>query len=78
MVTGSSIEHEESGLERAMDALRKIAELDKATQVRGLLEDTGVPDKFVDEGGWVPIHPQMKRGLEYAARIARKALETLC
>lgn len=56
------------------DALQKIAELRNVTQIRGPLEDMGVPDHYIEEGGWVPIHPQMLRGLQYAARIAEQAL----
>jgi hypothetical protein len=55
--------------------LEQIAALSGVTEVRGPLEDIGVPDHMVKEGGWVPIHPRLKDGLCYAAKIAKAALD---
>jgi hypothetical protein len=60
---------------RYQTALEQIAALANATEVRGPLEDIGVPDHKVKDGGWVPIHPRLKDGLCYAAKIAKAALE---
>lgn len=60
---------------RYRDALEEIAALSGVTEVRGPLEDIGVPDHMVKEDGWVPIHPRLKYGLCYAARIAKAALD---
>ena len=56
-------------------ALRKIADLDNCTQIRGGFYDIGVPDHKMADGGWVPIPPQVLAGLRYAARIAKDAIE---
>ena len=57
-----------------MEALERIAALDKITEIRGHLEDVFVPEHLVKEGGWVPVHPRIKAGLDYAAGIAKQAL----
>ena len=61
--------------QRLRSALGTIAALANVTQIRGPLENLGVPDHLVDTDGWGPIPPDVKRGLDYAAKIARKALE---
>ena len=60
---------------RYREALEKISALAKVTEARGPLEDLGVPDHMVKEGGWVPIHPKLKSGLWHAAKIADAALK---
>lgn len=57
-------------------ALEQIAALSGVTEVRGPLEDIGVPDHMVKEDGWVPIHPRLKAGLCHAAKIAKDALDS--
>ena len=56
-------------------ALGVIAKLSEVTEIRGGFSDLGVPNHLIKEGGWVPINPSFKAGLEYAANIAKKALK---
>lgn len=60
---------------RYRTALELISALSQVTEVRGPLEDIGVPDHMVKEGRWVPVHPRFKDGLCYAAKIAQQALD---
>ena len=62
-------------IRRYHDALESIAKLADVKEVRGPLEDLGTPEHLVKDGGWVSIHPQMKRGLCHAANIAKTALD---
>lgn len=61
-------------LERYRAALKEIATLANVTEIRGGLYDMFTPEHLIKEGGWVPLPPGVKRGLEYAADIARQAL----
>lgn len=60
-----------------VDALKRIAALAHVTEVRGGMEDIDAPDHKVKEGGWVPIHPRLKLGLELTAKMAQEALDSL-
>lgn len=62
-------------IEKYHIALQQIANLANVTQSRGVFEQMFTPDGLIDDDGFGPIHPKLKQGLEYAARIARKALE---
>jgi len=62
-------------LEIYQQALEQIAALKSATQSRGALEQFDTPDPLIDSDGWGPIRPQFKEGLEFAARIAERALQ---
>lgn len=64
-------------VQHCVDALERIAALANVTEVRGGMEDIDVPDHMVKEGGWVPIHPRLKLGLEIAAKMAQEALDSL-
>ena len=61
-------------LERYRIALEEIADLENMKEVSGFLEDIGVSDHQIKEGGWVPIHPRTLRGFQHASRIAKIAL----
>jgi len=61
-------------LTKYRQALEKIASLSEVREMRGGIADClGVPNHLVHDG-WVPIPPMVKVGLDYAANIARKAL----
>jgi hypothetical protein len=60
-----------------LKALRDIKALHDCKEIRGLAWDIGVPRQDVKPGGWVPIPPEVRVGLQYAARIAAKALDEL-
>lgn len=59
---------------RYRNALVKIMELERATKMRGVLTDLGVPKHLIEEGGWVPISPQVKEGIMVAVKIAKEGL----
>ena len=63
-----------SEIEIFRKALEEIAALENVTQTKGLLEHDSTPEYLV-QNGWGPIHPQMKRGLNFAAKIAIEALK---
>lgn len=64
----------ENILVRYKKALEKIEKLSVAKEVRGELLDMSYPEHKVKEGGWVEIPSLMKKGLDYAARIAHECL----
>ena len=57
---------------RLRNALEHIASLDLVTEWRGEL-DIRMPESWVN--GLFPIHPLTRKGLSYAARIAKRALK---
>ncbi len=67
----------DGSVRHCVDALKRIAALAHVTEVRGGMEDIDAPDHKVKEGGWVPIHPRLKLGLELAAKMAQEALDSL-
>lgn len=61
-------------LEVYREALVKIADLANKTKMRDAFSGCFTPDHLIEPDGFVPMHPEMGRGLKFAANIARMAL----